>query len=398
MIKTYLSKIVFVFPIIFSVLLSTNILAQDNVGIGTNTPDPSAVVEMTSGNKGILVPRLTALQRLAIAAPANSLLVYDTDSMCYFFFRQPTSSWISLCNMSGGAAGAVGPTGAPGTAGTNGTTGATGIAGNNGIDGVTGATGTAGTNGIDGATGPTGAAGTNGINGNTGDIGATGAAGINGVDGVTGATGTAGTNGTDGVTGATGTAGTNGIDGITGATGTAGINGIDGATGATGAAGTNGTNGINGTTGATGATGIIQRYHVYGTAGRLAVNSATATLQPGLTQTFTLTAPATVIVWATIGARTTGTGNTNYANVDAIIYVDGAFLPLGGWNRFQVTNPSASNSFNTCAINTSFTLAAGVHTIQLRTARLAGSTSTVDIGGNAALDTNPGEMTILILN
>lgn len=179
-----------------------------------------------------------------------------------------------------------------------------------------------------------------------------------------------------------------------GLTGPAGTNGTNGAAGVNG---TNGTNGATGPIGPTGATGIIQKYHVYGSSGRLAVTSTTATLQPGLTQTFTLTAPATIIVWATIGGRTTSTTTGAYANVDMIIYVNGAFLTNGGWNRFQVTNPSLTNSFNTCAINTSFTLAAGTHTIQLRTARLSG-TSSVDIGGNAALDTNPGEMTILILN
>lgn len=312
--------------------------AQDNVGIGTTTPDPTSSLEIVSSAKGILIPRMTAAQRLAIATPANSLLVYDTDSMCYFFYRQPSASWISLCSISGGGTGGVGPTG------------------------------------------PAGAAGSAGPTGPTGDIGSTGSAGNTGATGDPGPTG---------ITGATGATGANGADGATGATGTAGAAGITGATGNTGAAGS---------MGATGPTGIIQKYHLYGTAGRLAVNSTTATLQPGLTQTFTLASPATVIVWATIGARTTGTGNANYANVDMILYVDGTFLPQGGWNRFQVTNPSTSNSFNTCAMNTSFSLAAGTHTIELRTARLAGSTSTVDIGGNATTDTNPGELTIMILN
>jgi hypothetical protein len=155
--------------------------------------------------------------------------------------------------------------------------------------------------------------------------------------------------------------------------------------------------GATGPAGPTGPSGVINRYHAYGTAGRLAVSSATHTVQPGMTQTFTLTAPATVIVWATIGGRTTSSTSGAYATVDMVVYLNGAFLANGGWNRFNIVNPTSINSFNTCAINTMITLPAGTHTIDLRTARVNG-TSTVDIGGNAALDTNPGELTILILN
>ena len=51
------------------------------VGIGTNTPDPSAALEVvaTAQDKGVLIPRLTQAQRNAIASPANGLLIYQTD-------------------------------------------------------------------------------------------------------------------------------------------------------------------------------------------------------------------------------------------------------------------------------------------------------------------------------
>ncbi|MDB0037989.1 hypothetical protein N9F08_01375 [bacterium] len=50
-----------------------------NVGINTNTPDPSAVLHLESNNQGLLVPRLTTLERDAIAAPAVGLIIYHTD-------------------------------------------------------------------------------------------------------------------------------------------------------------------------------------------------------------------------------------------------------------------------------------------------------------------------------
>lgn len=143
---------------------------------------------------------------------------------------------------------------------------------------------------------------------------------------------------------------------------------------------------------------MIQKYHVYGSAGRLAVTSTVATAQPGLTQTFTLASPATVMIWATIGTRNTATTAGAWSNVDMIIYLNNNFLPNGGWNRFSTVNPSTgANGFNTCAINTVVSLPAGTHTIDLRTARSNGTVS-VDIGGNSSTDTNPGELTIMVVN
>src|SRR3972149_691432 len=147
-------------------------MAQDNVGIGTTTPDASAILEMLSNNKGVLVPRMTTVDRLAIVTPANGLLVYDTNFDCFFYFTT-LNGWISLCQLSG----PTGPTGASGTIGTNGATGVTGDTGPigpqgiQGIQGVSGPTGPQGIQGVTGATGPSGINGTNGTNGATGPTG-----------------------------------------------------------------------------------------------------------------------------------------------------------------------------------------------------------------------------------
>lgn len=123
-----------------------------NIGVGTLTPDNSAVLDLSPPNKdkGLLVPRLTAVERTNILNPANGLLVFDTDSNCFFFYKQSNSSWTSLC----GLVGATGPTGVTGTSGTNGVTGPTGNTGPTGATGATGLTGPSG--GPPGPTGPTG--------------------------------------------------------------------------------------------------------------------------------------------------------------------------------------------------------------------------------------------------
>lgn len=70
---------------------SQNITITDNESY---TADTSAMLDVQSLTKGMLVPRLTTDQREAIYEPATGLLVFDTDSLSFFFFNG--SSWINL--------------------------------------------------------------------------------------------------------------------------------------------------------------------------------------------------------------------------------------------------------------------------------------------------------------
>lgn len=69
------------------VATSFQIMAQkDNVGIGTLQPDRSAVLDIQSSTKGLLIPRMSTAQRNAITQPANGLMVYQTDGTSGFYF------------------------------------------------------------------------------------------------------------------------------------------------------------------------------------------------------------------------------------------------------------------------------------------------------------------------
>ena len=63
------------------------------VGIGTTTPNPSSILDVSSTNQGFLPPRMTTAQRNAIVSPAEGLIVYNTDCRSLDFFNG--TSWIS---------------------------------------------------------------------------------------------------------------------------------------------------------------------------------------------------------------------------------------------------------------------------------------------------------------
>ncbi len=65
------------FIILATLLLTVNMYAQ--VGINNENPDASAALDITSTTKGLLLPRMTNAQRLAISNPAAGLQVFVTD-------------------------------------------------------------------------------------------------------------------------------------------------------------------------------------------------------------------------------------------------------------------------------------------------------------------------------
>lgn len=85
--------------------------AQNSVGIGTQTPNPNAVLELVSpGNdQGLLVPRLTTQQRIAdtftsrLTDAENGLMVFDIDEGAFYFWV--AGQWQSVSNSQSLSAG-----------------------------------------------------------------------------------------------------------------------------------------------------------------------------------------------------------------------------------------------------------------------------------------------------
>lgn len=81
-----------------------NVFSQ-NVAVNTDgsVAHSSALLDVKSTNKGMLVPRMTTVQRNSIALPATGLLVYDTDANSFWFYNGTT--WTNLAGSSGGGSG-----------------------------------------------------------------------------------------------------------------------------------------------------------------------------------------------------------------------------------------------------------------------------------------------------
>ncbi|BDS12638.1 hypothetical protein [Aureispira anguillae] len=85
----------------FLLSLMSQLLSQNNVGIGTNSPDSSAILELEATNKGLLIPRMSTLQRLAISSPANGLMILDTTLQRFTYYDAITQNWM-LIDVVGG--------------------------------------------------------------------------------------------------------------------------------------------------------------------------------------------------------------------------------------------------------------------------------------------------------
>jgi hypothetical protein len=63
---------------------------SQNIGIGTAAPNASAMLEISSNNKGLLIPRLTSSQRNAIASPAKGLMAFDSSQNSFWYYNGST--------------------------------------------------------------------------------------------------------------------------------------------------------------------------------------------------------------------------------------------------------------------------------------------------------------------
>jgi hypothetical protein len=80
--------------VVFLVIIHFTSSAQVGINNGNAAPASSAMLDVSSTNKGLLIPRMTTSQRKAIASPAVGLLVFDVEKFSLYMFDG--QSWMAL--------------------------------------------------------------------------------------------------------------------------------------------------------------------------------------------------------------------------------------------------------------------------------------------------------------
>ncbi|RLD56060.1 MAG: hypothetical protein DRJ01_15780, partial [Bacteroidetes bacterium] len=93
-------KYIFLLIILLISIFSPQIFAQ-NIAITDEdgyTAKSTAMLDVNSNSKGMLVPRLSTTERIAIINPATGLLVFDTTLQCFFYYNG--TAWVNLLSAS----------------------------------------------------------------------------------------------------------------------------------------------------------------------------------------------------------------------------------------------------------------------------------------------------------
>lgn len=95
-IKNYFVSIFLVIAMPLSSVLAQNTFpSTGSAGVGTTTPNASALFEVKSTSKGVLIPRMTKSQRDGINTPSTGLMIYQTTNNPGFYYFDG-SSWTEM--------------------------------------------------------------------------------------------------------------------------------------------------------------------------------------------------------------------------------------------------------------------------------------------------------------
>lgn len=90
------------YSILFLLLAAAFLTVQSQVAINTDgtAPAASAMLDVKSSEKGMLIPRMSTAQREAIASPSQGLLVYDITTATFWYYRYYLfqSRWEQIAN------------------------------------------------------------------------------------------------------------------------------------------------------------------------------------------------------------------------------------------------------------------------------------------------------------
>ncbi len=84
-----------IFLITFCYILFSTLMFAQSIGINNTTPHASAILDIKSNNKGVLLPRTSTTSRVAIVNPAKGLILYDTTTSGFWFHNGTACAQLS---------------------------------------------------------------------------------------------------------------------------------------------------------------------------------------------------------------------------------------------------------------------------------------------------------------
>lgn len=69
--------------------------SNGSLGVGTSSPAGSAILDVVSTSKGVIMPRMTKAQRNTIVSPLDGMIIYCTDCTPKWFKYRVNGKWLS---------------------------------------------------------------------------------------------------------------------------------------------------------------------------------------------------------------------------------------------------------------------------------------------------------------
>jgi uncharacterized protein (TIGR02145 family) len=93
-----MNKAKLLITIVIAIMANYSLSAQVAVTTDGRSADASAVLDVESSDKGMLIPRMTQAQIKAIDEPANGLMVYNTTYNRFYFYDNNANKWRDIDN------------------------------------------------------------------------------------------------------------------------------------------------------------------------------------------------------------------------------------------------------------------------------------------------------------
>ena len=91
-------KRILLLAILYSLLLIKTYSQSVAINTDGSTAHSSAILDIKSTNKGLLIPRMTSTERTAITSPAQGLFVFDLTTNSFWYYNGNT--WNNLAQQA----------------------------------------------------------------------------------------------------------------------------------------------------------------------------------------------------------------------------------------------------------------------------------------------------------